>query len=215
MRVRVRHMALLVIIASLAGCKAGTSAAASSSAAAPASASPSATTTPTASQGPLGVLAVPAGATPWKANTNALMSRTAFVKTFYITSAQSNEDGQYLRRGFVSGVIEGWINADGSQQSIAIARFATAAGATSAFDDLRGAFKGQAKPVTMLSDPAIAGSIGMQNPTLDSLGNAQVQFAATVGDEMLVVHEFTAATPDQADAKALFQKQYDALKNGS
>ena len=107
-----------------------------------------------------------------------------------------------------------WINADGSQQSIAIVRFAAAVGATSALDDLRGYFDQQHKPMTTLTDPAIS-AVGLKNPTLDSLGNATVQFAFTVGDEMICVHEFTAVTPDIADARALAQKQDAALKNGS
>jgi hypothetical protein len=162
----------------------------------------------------LGVLGVPAGATPWTSNTNALMSRASFVQVFYIKSAWSGEEGQYLRRGYMSGVKEGWINGDGSQQSITIARFATAAGAASAFDDLKASWKDQPKPVTLLTDPAI-GAPGISNPTLDTLGNAKVEFAVTVGDYMIRVQEFTANTPDTADAKALLQKQYDTFKNGS
>jgi hypothetical protein len=37
---------------------------------------------------------------------------------------------------FVSGGYEGWINTDGSQQRIAIARFSTVKGAIDAADDL-------------------------------------------------------------------------------
>jgi hypothetical protein len=33
--------------------------------------------------------------------------------------------------------------------------------------------------------------------------------------DLIRVLEYTAATPDPAAAKALLQKQYDALKNGS
>jgi hypothetical protein len=65
------------------------------------------------------------------------------------------------------------------------------------------------------ADQAAIGAAGMSNPTLDTLGNAKVEFAIAVGDYMIRVQEFTAVTPDPADAKALLQKQYDILKNGS
>lgn len=213
MRIHIRHVGFLLLSTMLAGCSAGSPGVASAFDTASAAASPSAKAA-AASQGSLDVLPVPAGATPWKSNTSAPMSRAAFVHVFYIQNAWTDEEAQYSRRGFVSGLREGWINADGPQQSITIARFATAAGAASTLDDLKGSWKQQSKPVTMLADPAI-GAVGMSNPTLDSLGNARVEFAATIGDYMIRVQEFTAATPDPADAKALLQKQYDVLKNGS
>ncbi len=41
------------------------------------------------------------------------------------------------------------------------------------------------------------------------------QFGVAVGDTMIRVVEYTAATPDPAAAKVLLQQQYDSLKNGS
>jgi len=216
MRVRVRYLVLLVLTVGLAGCSAASSAAPRTSAtpASPSAKAASSSVTPSAatSRGPLGVLPVPAGSTPWTANTNALMSRTAFVQKFYIQSAWSNEEGQYLRRGFVSAVMQGWINENGSQQDITIARFATAAGAVSAYDDLTDSYRQKAKPVTLVSDPAVGG-VGFIDPTLDKLGNAQAEIAAHIGDYMIRVQEFTAVTPDPTHAKELMLAQYDALKN--
>jgi len=209
MRVRVRYLALLVLTVSLAGCSAAGSAAASPPASGSASASPRA-----ASQGLLAMLSIPAGARPWTTNTNARMSRVAFVHSFYIQSAWSDEAALYLRRGFVTGVDEGWFNADGSQQAIAIARFATAVGAESQYDDITASWTDDYKNVTMLSDTAVGG-VGMSDPTLDSFGNAKVEFATVVGDEVIDVNEYTAATPDPAAARELLLKQYDAIKNGA
>ena len=177
-----------------------------------ATATPSATASPI--QGLLGVLPVPAGATPWLTNTNALMSLTPYVQSAYIKSAWTQEEALNARRGFVSAVEQGWANADGSQQYITLVRFATQAGATSALDELISQFEQEPEPMTMLADPA-AGAVGFSSPTLDSNGDAHVQFGAAVGDTVIRVVEYTAATPDPAAAKVLLQEQYDSLKNGS
>ena len=221
MGIRVRHVAPLVIIALLAGCSASSAAksAPGATAASPDQstrhATPTATPTAAAtSPGLLGVLAIPADATPWISNTNALMSRAAFVQVFYTKSAWTSEEGLYLRRGFVSGVIQGWTNADGSEQSITIARFANPVGAKSAFDDLTNSWTETLNGITKLGDPVVGG-VGYSNPTLDKLGNAKVEFAAYTGDYMIRLDEYTATNPDPAAAKALLQRQYDVLKSGS
>jgi len=221
-RIRVRHMVFLVAGALLVGCSAGSSASttshpvttSSSSAgtAARATATPSATASP--SRGLLGVLPVPAGATPWPQNTNALMNRISFVKSFYPKSERTREETLNAHRGFVSAVDEGWTNADGSGQEIILARFATPAGATSAFDEVSAWFKQWPPPMTTPTDPAI-GAVGCSNPRLDSSGDALVEFVAHAGDTMLFVNEWTAAKPDPAAAKVLLQRQYDRLKKGS
>ena len=108
----------------------------------------------------------------------------------------------------------GWINADGSQQAVKLVRFATPAGAMSAFDEASSSFKREPKPATALAVPAI-GAVGTSSPTLDTQGNASVEFTAVVGDTMILVAEGTAATPDPAAAKVLLLQQYDRLKNGS
>lgn len=180
--------------------------------AARATATPSATSSP--SQGLLGVLPVPAGATPWPTNTNALMNRISFVKWAYVKSLWTEEEALYARRGFVSAVMQEWTNADGSVQSITLVRFAAPVGAASAFDEVSSLFKQESKPMTMLADPAI-GAVGYSNPTLDSQGDAKVEFVATVGDTMILVVESTAVTPDPAAAKVLLQEQHDSLKNDS
>jgi hypothetical protein len=221
-RIGVRHMVFLVAAALLAGCSAGSSAGSSASTtshpltttsssagtAARATATPSATASP--SKGLLGVLPVPAGATPWPTNTNALMSLISFVKSSFSKSAWTEAEALYARRGFESAVQQGWTNADGSQQAIRLVRFATPAGATSAFDEVRSGWKRKPQPVTMLADPAI-GAVGWSSPTLDSLGNADAEFGVAVGDTMILAVEYTAATPDPAAAKVLLQRQYDSL----
>ena len=164
--------------------------------------------------GPLGMLSIPLGATPWTENTGAPMSLDSDTDQFWNPSAQSAEKSQYAQWGFASGGIEGWISLDGSQQKISIARFATANGAISAFDDLRSALTGKPKPWTAVNDSA-DGAVGAVNPQLDSLGNALVDITARVGDYLVDVHEYTAATPDPAAARALLREQVDALKNGA
>jgi hypothetical protein len=215
-------MVFLVAAALLVGCSAGSSASTTSH---PVTASSSAvgtaaraTATPSAAaslrRGLLGVLAVPAGATPWPQNTTALMNRISFVTSFYPKGDRTSEETLNAWRGFVSAVDEGWTNADGSGQEIILARFATPAGATSASDEVSAWFKQWPKPVTAPTDPA-TGAVGYSNPRLDSSGDALVEFVAHVGDTMLFVNEWTAATPDPAAAKVLLQRQYDRLKNGS
>jgi hypothetical protein len=160
----------------------------------------------------LGVLPVPPGGTPWPANTNAPMSLISYVQSIYIKSVWTAEEAQYARRGFVSAVERGWDNADGTAQYIEVVRFATPIGATSAFDSQIADWKQQ--DMTRLTDPAIGG-VGFSSPALDSQGNARVNFWATVGDTLIRVVEYAAATPDRAAAKALLQEQYDRIKNGS
>jgi hypothetical protein len=159
--------------------------------------------------GLLGVLPIPAGATPWPTTINGTKNRISFVKWTYNKSRWTEEEAMYARRGFVSAIVRGWVNADGSQQSIELVRFATPTGATSASYDVL-----SQKPTSarMLPDPAI-GATGWSNPTLDTQGNASVIFTAVVGDTMMLVSEYTAATPDPAAAKALLEQQYNSLKN--
>jgi hypothetical protein len=142
------------------------------------------------------------------------MNRISFVQSFYPKVEWTREEALYVRRGFVAGVVQGWDNADGSLQSIALARFATPIGATSAFDEVRSFFKQWPKPMIMSADPAI-GAVGLSDPRLDSSGYADVEWVAAVGDTMVFVNEYTAATPDPAAGKVLLQQQYDRLKNGS
>jgi len=161
----------------------------------------------------LGVLPVPAGATPDPTNTNALMNRISFVKSFYPKREWTAEKALNARRGFVAAIDRGWKNADGSQQEIILARFATPAGATSAFHQVSSWFKQWPPPATTPTIPAI-GAVGCSQPTLYR-GYALVEFVAAVGDTMLFVNEWTRARPDPAAAKVLLQRQYDRLKNGS
>src|SRR4051794_4135859 len=94
----------------------------------PSTPSSPATTSPP-NTGPLGVLPMPAGAKPWDDNKSTPMGLDAFIKAFYVDSAFTKEKALYTQRGFVSGTIQGWINADGSQQSIAIIKFKGSSGA--------------------------------------------------------------------------------------
>jgi hypothetical protein len=164
--------------------------------------------------GPEGLLAIPSGATPWTANTNASMGLVPFVDRFFNTASQEREKSLYARRGFVTGGYEGWINPDGSQQRIAVARFATANGAISAVDDL-GSYLGQMpKPWTEIADPADQ-AVGAVNPQPDADGLALVDITARVGDYLVDVREFSISTPDPAAAKALLLEQVKALKSVS
>jgi hypothetical protein len=206
----------------LVGCSAGspastmshpvTTSSSSAGTAARATATPAATASPR--QGLLGVLPVPAGATPWPTNTNTLMSRISYVQAAFIKSAWAEEEALYARRGFVAAVEQGWTNADGSQQYIELVRFATPAGATSALDEQTSDLISP-DPTTILADPAIGGAVGRSSPALDSSGDAHVNFWVAVGDTMIRVVEYTAATPDPTAAKILLQEQYNRLKNGS
>jgi hypothetical protein len=101
-----------------------------------------------------------------------------------------------------------------SSQSIAIARFASASGATYAFSDLSGSFGQKPAPSTVFTDSA-DGAVGSADPTLDSEGNAFVDITAHVGDYLVAVQEFSAKTPDPAAAKALLLQQVEALKSAS
>jgi hypothetical protein len=142
------------------------------------------------------------------------MSLTSYVKLAYSKSYWTEEKALNARRGFVSAVDKGWTNADGSGQEITLARFASRAGVTSALDEVISGFKQEPYPDKVLAVPAI-GAVGWSRLTLDSQGYSDVEFAAAVGDTMILVVEQTAATPDPAAAKALLRRQYDSLKNGS
>jgi hypothetical protein len=138
----------------------------------------------------------------------------AYVQGFYVKSAWTEEEGLYARRGFVSGEVEGWINTDGTQQLIAIARFATAKGALSLFDGLTNTFREKPKPATMVTY-ATVGGVGWTTPTLDAEGNARTEIAVQLGDTVIDVIEYAAVTPDVAAAEALLLKQYDSLHHGT
>jgi hypothetical protein len=142
------------------------------------------------------------------------MTLTSYVKMQYSKSNWTEEKALNARRGFVSAVQQGWTNPDGSGQYITLARFASRAGVTSALDEVISGFKREPYPGKMLADPAI-GAVGWSRLTLDSQGDRDVEFGVAVGDTMIIAVEETAATPDPAAAKALLQRQYDRLKNGS
>lgn len=215
------YSSLITLTAALTGCAGTTSvsspdrSAQATTATVSASASiPATSATGTAATGPLGVLPVPAGATPWTTNTNMPLSMDAYIQGFYVKSAWAEEEGLYTRRGFVSGELEGWINVDGSQQQIAIARFATAEGAISLFDGLTTTFRNRPKPATMVTYAAVGG-VGWTNPTLDADGNTRTEIAVRLGDMVIDVAEYEAVTPDAAAAEALLRKQYDSLHHGT
>ena len=159
---------------------------------------------------PLGVLHVPIGATPWPNNTYIPLSIDGFVEEFYVKSAWTAEEELYTRIGFVCGAIEGWTNPDGTQQEIALARFASPAGADSMFGELGSTFQEQPKPSTFLTDLP-DGAVGWVRPTKDTFGNTKAEMAARTGDLVIDVNEYSAAAPDVAAAKALLEKQYHSL----
>jgi hypothetical protein len=160
----------------------------------------------------LRLLPIPSGATPWTSNTNAPMDLAAWIDGFYASSALTEETSLYKQRGFVTGQIEGWINADGSQQKISVARFSSEVGAISAFDDLSSGLADHPSPWTTFADKAVGG-VGAVDPQLDSYGNTLVDVAARVGDYLIDVHENTAVTPDPAAARALILAQVRALQD--
>lgn len=160
--------------------------------------------------GPDGLLGTPSGASPWTDNPTGSLSLNAFIDKFYGPASVQSEKSLYAQRGFVSGGFEGWFSADNSQQSIAIARFASANGATSAFDDLSNYLRQKPAPSSVFTDSA-DGAVGSADPTPDTQGNALVDITARVGDYLVEVQDFTAATPDPAAAEALLLKQIQAL----
>jgi hypothetical protein len=221
MRGLARYAPLMALVPVLTACHIVPqfSSSTSSSPSTPSSTQPSATTStssspPAPNTGPLGVLPMPADAKAWDDNKSTPMGLDAFIKAFYVESAFAKEKSLYIQRGFVSGTIQGWINADGSQQSIAIVKFKKSSGAVSLFDGLTGTLKDTPKPATPMTDPA-DGGVGVVDPTLDSLGNANAEIAAHTGVYVIDVHEFTASTPDPAAAKALLLRQYQSLKSGN
>jgi hypothetical protein len=145
------------------------------------------------------------------------MNLATFIGTFFDQhdknpQDKAREEGLYTRRGFKAGTVQGWINSDGTQQQIAIARFSSASGATSAFDGIAANLRDEPAPYKAVKDPACRG-VGSADPKLDSLGNAFVDIVAHVGDYMVDVHEFSAATADPAAANALLSRQCKALKS--
>lgn len=238
MRAIARYACVLVLAAALAGCEetrvidvpvstgdgpaASVSATASASAAATASpsaaASPSASASPTASASAssggaslLGLLPVPANATPWPQNTGGLLGLNAFVQEFYQQSRWTYQEGALRRRGFVSAVYEGWFNPDGSQQEIAIIRFTSPKGALSQFDDRTATLRQAGTAADVLTD-ARDGSSGTVVPTPDSFGNTRADLVTHVGDYAIEVIDATPVSPDPAAAKALMLKQYQYFK---
>ena len=173
---------------------------------------PTASPSSAAAASPLGLLPIPTDANAWTTNTNALMGLDAFIDQVSDSDSRAGEKSLYEQQGFVSGAFEGWFNADGSQQTIATARFASATGASYAFSDLSGSFHQKPAPSTAFTDSA-DGAVGMEDPTLDSEGDAFVNITARVGDYLVSVQEFSAKTPDADAARALLLKQVDALKS--
>jgi hypothetical protein len=216
MSVLVRLTSLVILVAAIAGCATSAPSALGTPAAAPAhsDSTPAASgqgTHPVQSNGMLGALPVPPGATPWPGNTGAPMGLTRFVRIFYVKSAWARERDLYKRRGFKSGVIEGWINPDGSQQEIEIAHFSGHAGAKSLFRGLTNTLNDEPAPVKGITD-ATDGGVGTVDPTLDHLGNATAEIVGHTGDYVIDVHEFSAASPDAAKAEDLLLTQYTVLK---
>ena len=105
------------------------------------------------------MLAIPADASPWTDNTDAPMSLGPYIDKFWVASDSASEKAEYAQWGFVSGGYEGWINTDGSQQQIAIARFSTVNGAIDAFDDLSSVLADQPAPCTTFAGP-VDGAVG-------------------------------------------------------
>jgi Zn-dependent protease with chaperone function len=167
-----------------------------------------------AGPGPLGILPVPAGVTPWSTNRYNLMNLNSFVQGFYIQSAWTEEERLFARYGFVSGTQEGWNYPDDAGKSISIARFSSARGAMSEFGDLADYFRRASEPAAAQADLA-DGGVGMIYHTVDKLGNVTTEFAGRLGDYVISVDVYTRK-PDPAAAKTLLLQQYESLKkNGA
>lgn len=217
------YVLVAALVGALAGCSGGGSSPGKASPAASAVGAVSATASAVASSSPrasasastaplLGALPVPDGATPWHKNTNSLLSLTPFIQAWYAKNLWTGEHGVLTRRGYVSGVYEGWINPDDSQQSVIIIRFASVNGAVSEFDGRIAVLHDDGTASDKLADPT-DGSEGMVITTLDSLGNARAELVTHVGDYVIDVCEYTAAQPDPTAARALMLRQYQRLKS--
>lgn len=214
MRTAVRSAALVLAAAPLTACSVIGPIVASQHLGGQGTGSPVSSGSAGAKPGPLGVLPMPSGARPWDSNGTGPMSIKAFVRSFYKTTAWSDEEGLFAQRKYVTGINRGWINSDGTQQSIAIMRFANTTGAQSQLDGLvHTLYDNLPKGGTRVSDPS-DGAAGTVDPQLDSLGNTRVELAVRIGTEVIDVHQFNAATPDPAAAKALLLKQVKALRAG-
>jgi hypothetical protein len=201
--------AAATLITVLSGCAAG-----HGSAPAASSLTPVKATANPATAGPLGILPIPADAQAGPRNTGKPLSLDAFVQGFFVKSAWTSEEGRFKQRGFVSGAIEAWINSNGSEQSIVIAKFAAQQGAASLFEGVTSVLVAKPSPATVINDAA-DGGVGTVSPTLDADGNAIAEIAAYTGGYFIDVHEFTAATPNPDAAKALLLRQYNSLIQAS
>jgi hypothetical protein len=158
----------------------------------------------------LGVLPPPRDALPWLSNTDTVLVLDAFVHGLYARASWAREEKLYREHGFQEGVIEGWNNPDRSQQSIVVARFATAAGAQSAFAGAGDWFLEQPSPASLLFDSRVgAGAIGITKPVNN--GFVLSEFVCHAGDFMIQVQEYSATSPNAGEAEALLFKQYEAI----
>jgi hypothetical protein len=160
---------------------------------------------------PLGLVAIPRGATPASGDNNAPMDLASFIGLAYPAAGQAAEKSVYAKRGFVTAVIEGWTNSDRTKQSIVLVRFATGSGATSEFNDFTDTLGQQPGPVTMIADPADQ-AVGSVNRQPNAQGYDLVIMVDRVGDDLIEVFENSTATPNPAAAEALLLDQVKALK---
>ena len=196
MRVLVRTVPVVLLGTALAACG---------------SAAPGSTVSATSAR-PLDVLREPSGATAWKANGAAPLGLGPFVRDFYTKSAWRSEETLYAQRKFVSGTVQGWINPDGSQQSISIACFSDARGARQTYADLVAALTQNLTPTEAKVTDPVDGATGAADTQPDSLGNTKVDLAAQVGDYLIDVHEYTPGKPDADAAAALLRQQVAVVR---
>jgi hypothetical protein len=108
-------------------------------------------------------------------------------------------------------VLEGWLNQDGTEQAIVLARFASPRGAQEAFADQGGFFLNQPKPDVQVFDSTL-GAVGIAIPIEGKQIFASVQFVCHVGDFMIDAQEYTVKSPNPTAAKALLLRQYEAIE---
>jgi hypothetical protein len=169
----------------------------------------------TGSPGPLGILPLPPGSTPFPAyDTGRPVSRDAFIQASYDKNSWAYEESQIARSGFVSGAMEVWNTFYSSQEWIFIARFFSPIDASSWFDRHVYDFRPVLKSPAVVTDPA-DGGMGWIDPDLSAQGYAAVKVEAHIGSDVILVIELTPTKPDPAAAKSLLLRQYDGLKKGA
>jgi hypothetical protein len=155
------------------------------------------------------VIPLPAGAHEWT-DQSGVLDLTGFVHGFFASDAWTEEMSRGQRRGFVTAARRAWRTTDGSQADVFLVQFGSANGAQSLYDGLSSGWKDDTSKGSVFNDAADQ-AVGRTISTLDKLGNARTSLMTVRGNTVVYLSYFTAATPDQTSAQALFHSQLDAL----